>query len=44
MFITKLSGRIFGIKGQVFRVHAACGDVLAVFETKAEAVEYVAKS
>lgn len=37
MFITKLSGKIFGAKGSVYRLHSADGEVVGVYATKQEA-------
>jgi hypothetical protein len=37
MFITKFSGRIFGVKGSVFRLHGADGEVVGIYATQQEA-------
>lgn len=37
MFITKFSGKIFGVKGSAYRLHNAAGEVVGIYATKAEA-------
>jgi hypothetical protein len=37
MFITKFSGKILGIKGSVFRLHRADGEVVGIYPTMEQA-------
>jgi len=37
MFITKFSGKIFGVKGSVYRLHNEAGEVVGIYATQEEA-------